>query len=93
MFPGDPTQGFIGGEGLGGVVEVSISFLHAFLFTSQIKNEEQEVRAERVGRQWGSLNVLSRRLRQKEGRGAQSWSSVSLELCVSASLKTQVLKG
>lgn len=75
------------------MVEVSISFLCAFSFPSQIKNEDQEIRAERVGRQWGSLNVLSRRLKQKEGRGAQSWSSVFLELCVSASLKTQVLEG
>ena len=58
MFPGDQTQGFAGGEGLGGVVEVPIPFLHA-LFLSQIENEEQEVRAKRVRRQWGSLDALS----------------------------------
>lgn len=51
MFAGDQTQGFTRGEGLGGGDEVPIPFLHAFLFLSQIENDEQEARAERVGRQ------------------------------------------
>lgn len=78
MLPGDQTQGITGGEDLGDGIEVSISFLHAFLFLSQIENEEQEVRAERVGRQWGSFHAVSRRLRQTEGRGAQSWESTQI---------------